>query len=134
MTADLLARSVESLVAGVTVYKGFVPKQPTFPYVLLSTNFPTVVERAQSRLVQARELRVRTTVVGESVQSVRIIGQKLSDSLEGARPVVAGWSLGRVESRPNDQDIIADRDVTLANGLNPVYAVMDWVLTASRTA
>ncbi|MBP3044887.1 hypothetical protein KKR91_01145 [Arthrobacter jiangjiafuii] len=118
----------------MTVYKGIVPKTPTFPYVLLSTNFPTVVERAQSRMVQARELRVRTTVVGESVQSVRIIGQKLSDALEGARPVVAGWSLGRVESRPNDQDIVADRDVTLANGLNPVYAVMDWVLTASRTA
>lgn len=133
MTADLLARSVESLVAGVTVYKGIVPKAPTFPYVLLSTNFPTVVERAQSRMVQARELRVRATVVGESVQSVRIIGQKLSDSLEGARPEVAGWSLGRIESHPNDQDIIADRDVTLANGLNPVYVVMDWVLTASRT-
>ena len=134
MTADLLARSVESLVTGMTVYKGTVPKAPTFPYVLLSTNFPTVVERAQSRTVHARELRVRTTVVGESVQSVRIIGQKLEDVLEGARPAVAGWKLGKVESRPNDQDIIPDTDVTLANGLNPVYAVMDWVLTASRTA
>lgn len=132
MTADLLARSVESLVTGVVVHKGTVPAKPTYPYVLLSTNFPTVVERAQSRVVQARELRVRTTVVGESVQSVRIIGQKLEDVLEGARPAVAGWSLGRMGSRPNDQDIIADRDVTLANGLNPVYAVMDWVLTASR--
>lgn len=133
MTADLLARSVESLVAGVKVYKGMVPAKPTFPYVLLSTNFPTVVERAQTRMVQARELRVRTTVVAETVQAVRIHCQDLSDSLEGARPVVAGWSLGWVESRPNEQDIIADRDVTLANGLNPVYAVMDWVLTASRT-
>lgn len=133
MTADLLARGVESLVTGIAVHKGIVPSKPSYPYVLLSTNFPTVVERAQSRAVQARELRVRTTVVGESVQSVRIIGQKLSDLLEGARPVVDGWSLGRIESRPNDQDIIPDRDVTLANGLSPVYAVMDWVLTASRT-
>lgn len=133
MTADLLARSVEGLVAGMTVHKGIVPKTPTFPYVLLSTNFPTVVERAQSRTAQAHELRVRTTVVGESVQSVRIIGQKLAGSLEGVRPVVDGWRLGRIESLPNDQDIIPDRDVTFANGLNPVYAVLDWVLTASRT-
>lgn len=132
MTADLLARSVEGLVTGMTIYKGNVPKVPSYPYVLLSTNFPTVVERAQSRMVQARELRVRATVVGESVQSVRIIGEKLADALEGARVDLLNWRTGRIEARPNDQDIIADLDVTLASGLNPVYTVMDWVMTASR--
>ena len=134
MTADLLARSVESLVTGVTVYKGTVPAKPSFPYVLVTTNFPSVVERAQSRVVQAQELRVRTTVVGESVQSVRIVGRKVTDSLEGARPVVPGWSLGRLGERPNSLDIIPDTDVTLTSGLNPVYVPLDWVLTASRTA
>lgn len=132
MTADLLARSVESLITGMTIYKGNVPKVPSYPYVLLSTNFPTVVERAHSRAAQARELRVRATVVGEAVQSVRIIGEKLTDVLEGARVDLLNWRTGRIESRPNEQDIIADRDVTLTSGLNPVYTVMDWVMTASR--
>lgn len=134
MTVDLLARSVESLIVGVTAYKGVVPKTPSFPYVLVTSNFPSVVERAQSRTVQARELRVRTTVVGESVQSVRIIGEKVEALLEGARLVVPGWRLGRLGSRPNGQDIVPDRDVTLASGLNPVFVPLDWVLTASRTA
>lgn len=134
MTADLLARSVESLITGMAVYKGMVPKEPVYPYVLVSTNFPIVTERAQSRTVQARQLRVRTTVVGESVQAVRIVGHKVSGAFEGSRLTVPGWALGRVESQPNDQDIIPDRDVTLPSGLNPVYAVMDWVLIASRTA
>lgn len=134
MTADLLARSVESLITGVTVYMGTVPKMPSFPYVLVASNFPSVVERAQSRTVQARELRVRTTVVGESVQSVRIVGEKVDALLEGARLNIPGWRLGRLEARPNGQDIIPDHDVTLPNGLNPVYVPLDWVLTASRAA
>lgn len=134
MTADLLARSVESLLTGMTVHKGTVPKSPTYPYVLVTTNFPTVVERAQSRTVHARELRVRATVVGETVQQVRIFCEKVDPQLEGVRLEVPGWHLGRIESRPNGQDIIPDRDVTLANGLNPVYVPMDYALTASRAA
>lgn len=134
MTADLLARSVESLLTGMTVYPGTVPKSPTYPYVLVTTNFPKAVERGQSRMVQARELRVRATVVGETVQQVRIFCQKVDPQLEGARLEVPGWRLGRIEARPNDQDIIPDRDVTLTNGLNPVYVPMDYVLTASRAA
>lgn len=133
MTADLLARSVESLLSGVTVYKGTVPKTPSYPYVLLTTNFPRVVERAQSRQVQARELRVRATVVGETVQSVRIICQKVDDAFEGARVVVPGWATGVLTCRPNDLDIEPDLDVTFANGLNPVYLPLEYVLTASRT-
>lgn len=134
MTADLLARSVESLIMGVTVYPGIVPKLPSYPYVLVTSNFPTVVERAQSRMVHARELRVRATVVGETVQQVRIFCQKVDPQLEGVVLEVPGWRLGRIEARPNGQDIIPDRDVTLANGLNPVYVPLDYVLTVSRAA
>lgn len=133
MTADLLARTVESLLGGVTAYKGTVPSKPSYPYVLLTTNFPRVVERAQSRQVQARELRVRATVVGESVQSVRIICQKVDDAFEGARVVVPGWATGVLTCRPNDLDIEPDLDVTFSNGLNPVYLPLEYVLTASRT-
>lgn len=134
MTGDALASAFEALITGVTVYKDKVPAGPSFPYVFVLTNFPAVAERALARDVHARQLRSRTTVVGESAASVRIIAQKLSNSLEGARPAVAGWVLGRVESVPNEQPIQPDTDVTIPGTTNnPLYQVFDWVLTGSRT-
>jgi hypothetical protein len=134
MTGDALAAAFEALITGVTVYKDKVPSSPSFPYVFVLTNFPTVAERALSRDVHARQLRSRTTVVGESASSVRIIAQKLSDALEGARPTVAGWVLGRIESEPNDQPIQPDTSVTLPNTTNnPLYQVFDWKLIGSTT-
>ena len=132
MTGDALAAAFEALITGVTVYKDKVPSSPSFPYVFVLTNFPTVAERAMTRDVQVRLLRSRTTIVGETAASVRIIAQKLSNALEGARPVVAGWTLGRIESEPNDQQLRPDTDVTIPGTTNnPLYQVFDWKLTGS---
>lgn len=134
MNGDALASAFEALITGVTVYKDKVPSSPSFPYVFVLTNFPTVTERAGTRDVHARQLRSRTTVVGLTGASVRIIAQKLSDALEGTRPAVAGWTLGRVESVPNEQPIQPDTDVTIpGTGDHPLYQPFDWVLTGSRT-
>lgn len=132
MSGDALAAAFESLITGVTVYKDRVPGSPSFPYVFVVTNFPTASERAASRAVQSRVLRSRTQVVGLTAASVRIIAQKLTDALEGKRPTVAGWSLGRIESVPNEQPLLPDEDVTI-NGQNPLYQPFDWILTGSRT-
>lgn len=131
MTGDALATAFEALITGVTVYQDKVPSSPSFPYVLVLTNFPTVSERAMSRGVQARHLRSRTTVVGESAASVRIIAQKLSNALEGKRPTVAGWVLGAIESVPNEQPILRDDDVVI-DGQHPLYQPFEWILTASE--
>ena len=132
MTGDALAAAFEALITGATVYKDKVPSSPSFPYVFVLTNFPTVAERAMTRDVQVRLLRSRTTIVGETAASVRIIAQKLSNALEGARPVVAGWTLGRIESEPNDQQLRPDTDVTIPGTTNnPLYQVFDWKLTGS---
>ncbi|QWY79642.1 tail terminator [Arthrobacter phage Persistence] len=131
MTGDALATAFESLLTGFTVYKDKVPGTPSFPYVFVLTNFPSVTERAKSRDVQARQLRSRTTVVGLTAASVRIIAQKVSDRLEGQRLTVDGWNLGRIESEPNDQLILPDNDVVV-NGQNPLYQPFDWKLTGSR--
>lgn len=134
MTGDALASAFESMLTGFTVYKDKVPNTPSFPYVFVLTNFPTVGERAQSRAVQLRRLNARTVVVGLSGASVRIIAQKLSNLLEGNRPTVAGWVLGSIESEPNDQPIQPDNDVTIPGTTeHPLYQPFDWILTGSTT-
>lgn len=133
MTGDALATAFEDLLVGFTVYKDRVKADPAFPYVLVMTNFPTVAERSLSRSVTARVLRSRTVVVGATAASVRVIAQKLTDALEGKRPEVPGWNLGRIESVPNDQPMQADLDVTLpVSAENPMYQPFDWILTGSR--
>ena len=133
MTGDALATSFEALLTGFTVYRDKVPANPSFPYVLVLTNFPTVSERSLARTASARALRSRTTVVGLTGGSVRIIAQKLSNALEGKRPTVAGWNLGAIESIPNEQPIQPDMDVTIpGTAEHPLYQPFDWVLTGSQ--
>jgi len=134
MSGDALAAGLEGLLSGFTIYKDRVPANPSFPYVFVVTNFPTVAERSLARSVSARVLRSRTVVVGPSGASVRIVAQKLTDRLEGKRPVVAGWVLGSIESVPNDQPIQPDLDVTIpGTAENPMYQPFDWILTGSPT-
>ncbi|MGK3957893.1 hypothetical protein ACLKOZ_17075 [Arthrobacter sp. R4] len=134
MTGDALATSFEALLTGFTVYKGKVSSSPTYPHVLVLTNFPTVSERSMARTASARALRSRTLVVGLTPASVRIIAQKLTDALEGKRPAVDGWALGAIESVPNEQPIYHDRDVILpGTSDSPFYQTFDWILTGSPT-
>lgn len=132
MSGDALAAGFEALLTGFTVYKDRVPATPTFPYVFVVTNFPTVGERSNARTVHARLLKSRTSVVGLTAASVRIIAQKLTDALEGKRPAVSGWLLGAIECVPNDQPIQPDLDVTIPGTQeNPLYQPFDWILTGS---
>ncbi len=134
MTGEALAASFEALLTGFTVYKGKVPSSPTYPHVLILTNFPTISERSMARTASARALRSRTLVVGLTPASVRIISQKLGDVLEGGRLSVAGWNLGAIESVPNEQPIYHDRDVIIAGTSDsPFYQTFDWILTGSPT-
>jgi len=134
MTGDALATSFEALLTGFTVYKGKVPSGAGYPYVLVLTNFPTAAERSLSRSVSAMALRSRTSVVGLTTASVRIIAQKLTDVLEGKHPTVAGWVLGAIESVPNEQPIRLDTDVIIPGTTDsPFYQTFDWILTGSPT-
>jgi hypothetical protein len=128
-----LSGAVSSAVPDVTVYEGDVPASPSFPYVLLQTSFPAVSERAVNRRVQGRRFTARTTVAGATARSVEVVAEKLSTALEGVRLDVDGWSLGALESVPNDQPILPDMDVTLPGlNLHPQYLVLDWVVAGSR--
>jgi hypothetical protein len=116
----------------MTVYKGKVLSGPKFPYVLLTTNFPLVRDRALSRDGHSHQVRVRATAVGFDAAGVRWAVQKVVDGLEGARPSVAGWNVGRVENVPNDQPMMVDTDVNVTGYGHPVYLPLDFTATASR--
>lgn len=129
--SDELADALEGLITGVTFYK-IATKAPTYPYVLGITSFPTVQDRSLTRSGQSHRVRMQTTSVGLSAESLRWVLERVVPVLEHAKLTVPGWSLGRVElvnERPPD----VDYDYTdTATGLNPVVQVHEWHLTASK--
>ena len=127
-----LATALESLVTGIQTYSVKVPPSPVYPYVLLNASLPSPNDRGLSREPQAVTGRIRATVVSFDAVSVRWGCGKVMDSLEGARPDVAGWNVGRVENVPNDQPMLVDTDVFITNRGNPVYQPMDFLVVASQ--
>lgn len=134
VSGNALAAAFESALTGFTVYTDKVPAAPSFPYVFVLANFPTVGGRSATRRVQFRHLRARTVVVGLTGASVRVIAQKLTQALEGKRLTVPGWTLGAIESEPNSQPIQPDTDVIIpGTSDHPLYQPFDWILTGSET-
>ena len=126
--------ALESALASFTIYTDKVPASPSLPYVFLLTSFPVVGGRSATRRVQFRHLRARTVVVGLTAGSVRIGAQKLTQALEGKRLTVPGWTLGAIESEPNNQPIQPDNDVIIpGTSDHPLYQPFDWILTGSET-
>lgn len=133
MTAAALTAAFEALIDWPTVYSGNLQgEDPEYPYVLVTARFPQATERSQARTVHAREARMRTTIAGFTQDSILQVAGAVADSLEGARPLVPGWNIGRVESVPNGQPIQTDDDVVVPNFGHPMYLVLDWVATASQ--
>jgi len=116
----------------LTIHQGRVPASPTFPYVLVTGFVPRVSERGVTRVPQGSVAKYRTTVVGTSEASVRVIAGRVTAAVEGAKIAAAGFSVGRVESLLNDLPILRDDDVS-TDSMNVFYAVLEWQFTISPT-
>lgn len=133
MTAAALTAALEDLIDWPNLYSGSLHGQaPAYPYVLVTAGFPQASQRSQARTVQAREVRMRTTIAGFTQDSILQVAGAVVDSVEGARLVVPGWSVGRIEGVPNGQPIQTDDDVVVPDFGHPMYVVLDWVATASQ--
>ena len=130
--SDYFVDAVHSAVPELTIYRDDVPATPSFPYMLLQSSFPAVAGRSVARSVTHREFVARTTFAGLSARSVEIVMGKAALALEGCWLDVSGWVFGALESRPNDQAIRPDMDVTIPGVGHPFFAVMDWVATGSK--
>lgn len=118
----------------LTIYEGTVPAKPKFPYVLVMGSVPRVAGRGLTRVPQGSVARYRTTVVGLTEASVRIVGGRVCGLLESARFKVPGYVLGPVESVPDDLPIWEDTDVTITDtNTHPLCTVIEWRFTASST-
>lgn len=130
--SDFFVDAVHSALPDLTIYRDDVPANPSFPYMLLQASFPLVAGRSATRSASYREFTARTTFAGLTARSVEIVMTKAADALEGYRLDVSGWVFGALESRPNDQSIRPDLDVTIPDYGHPQFGVMDWVAVGSR--
>lgn len=126
---DLMPEGV-TVHDGQTVSGGVVPRPP---WVFVTISFPERWERSMAQPSHLRRVLVRALTVGDTTVQARWVADKVDAALEGARPVVDGWSstpLALLNSRAPEQD----RDVTYAStNLHPMVGVLEYEFTASKT-
>lgn len=110
---------------GITVYRGNVPQQPKFPYVLVWAGLSSRDAWGICDEPTDRTNRWRTTVSGLNEDSVMIVQDRVRDALDRARVTVPGWSPGRLRLNPLTP-ILEDLTVTLTEGRHPFYAVDEY--------
>lgn len=124
---------LSSLPSGAAIYFGTVPgakdlpPKPvlTFPYVLITPFIPRVGERGLSQSVHSRVARWRTTVTGQTADSVLVIAEQVQFALEGSR--IQGQRLSLV---PDDFPVWEDLDFTHpSTGKYLHYGVLEWRVT-----
>ena len=122
--------------AGLTIYRGSVPNEPTYPYAVLwgdlgeeSTGGPD--GDSLQDVPDVLSLRPRLTYAGLTFDSVLIVARNVRAALNRKTPVVAGWSPSKLRQSAL-MDVQADTSVTLTNGLHPVFAVDEFALVSSK--
>lgn len=109
---------------GYTRYFGAVPKDPSYPYVVVWGDLGLAGGESLADVVDQLELRPRVTYVGSGYEQVMWLADKIRPVLNRARPVVAGWTSSRMRQfplRPPEEDT----DVTLPGTTSFVWSAVD---------
>jgi hypothetical protein len=122
--------------AGLKVYRGSVPNEPTYPYAVLwgdlgeeSSGGPD--GDSLQDVPDVLSLRPRVTYAGLTFDSVLIVARNVRAALNRRSPVVAGWRPGKLRQAPM-MDAQTDTSVTLTGGAHPVFAVDEFALVSSK--
>jgi hypothetical protein len=113
----------------LTVYKGVVPDNPTYPYVVIWGDTGREDSEALSDDPSTLTLKVYATCAGLSFDAVAIALKLVRTALNRARPVVAGRVTYRMVQTPQ-QPIQADLGISIAGVGHPFYAVDQYDLTS----
>lgn len=140
--ADLYA-SVKALlptsvvVAGTTlspkVYDTRVHEKPAREYFVLNVRVPDVSDRSEAATRLAHEVRVWVTSVGRSGTVAREFAAAVEQAMDQAEITPDGWGPCRLllDSTRGPED---DPDVVFTDSSVAVWALSEFVITASRTA
>lgn len=115
------------------VFDTIVRKKPSREYWIVTVRLPRVSERSEGASVHAHGHRVRVTSVARTPLAVRGLADAVELALDQARVTAAGWGTGLLLAE-NATEPTDDPDVTFTDGTTAVFAVTEFVLTASRTA
>jgi hypothetical protein len=108
-------------------------KAPASTYYVLHVVLPRVLDRSEGASAHGHLTRVRVTSVGRTSTAARELASAAEMALDQSRPAAAGWLTGPLlldNTRGPDED----PDVTFTDGPRAIFAVSEFVLTASRTA
>lgn len=92
MTARALADAVLALAPDGAVLGEVVDDE--LPWTSVRVRAPGVVDRSDAATAQGRSVRVQITCAGATDESALVALDTALASLEGARPVAAGWVTG----------------------------------------
>lgn len=123
MSSQDHAAAVISMLSGVTVYDGTVPKDPSYPYVAMYLS-PILAHEDDLTMASDRwEFDVHLTCVGATAASARIMADKVATALLDNTPTVSGrqcWPLRVVFANRAHED----RDMFIpGTASHPVYMV-----------
>lgn len=108
-------------------------KAPANLYYVLHVVLPRVLDRSEGASPHGHLTRVRLTSVGRTAGVARDLASAAESALDQARPVADGWLTGPLLLE-NVRGPDEDPDVTFTDGARAIYAISEFVLTASRTA
>lgn len=135
MSVRALADAIRALAPATPPrFDGYAPSSAPIPRQILNQSVPDIDSRSEAGTPHAQVGSVLVTLVAATETGVLMLVDMVLPGFEGARPVVAGWSVSPLR-RVGPVRIFADTDVPVtATGLFPFVGKATFEYTVTRTA
>jgi hypothetical protein len=121
---------LELVPADLRLYRGDVPANPAYPYVLAWSGLSSRDAVTLCGQPTNRTHRIRTTIAGLNEDSVMIVQDRVRDALDRAVPQVPGWSREALRLVPLSP-VLEDLSVSLTEGRHPFFTVDEYELVTA---
>lgn len=116
-------------------YEGRAPSDARPPWQIVSVRVPQVAERGMARRGQVNHATLLVKCVAGTAKGARMMLTDAHATLEGARPVAAGWNTTPLEQINVRWDPTEGTTTVIAGATVPVFeAIAEYRCTASPTA
>lgn len=116
-------------------YFGDVPRDPSYPYVVLWGDLGTEGSESLGTGIDQLVLRPRVTMVAEGFEQLLHLARQVRAALNQKVPSVAGWTPSKLTQLPltaatNDYDVTLTDDA--GNSWHPVFAVDEYPFISDK--